>query len=171
MNSASHKCVRLPKLTNALEHGAQQAFAVNTDGKGYVQEMAIPWKMLTEDGKAPEAGSELRVTLEPNFTTDFAGRITIKDLFRVGVVPNRVFTFRTCDVWGTGILEKAGHVTPLPLRLADERELPVTLADGVPVVDWRSLVSVRRLPGFQADALQHAVRRARVAQPAQQARA
>ena len=149
-DSAGHPCVRLPKLTNALAHGVQQAFKVNDDGKGYVQEIAVPWKMLTEDGNAPEPGSELRVTLEANFTTDFAGRLSIKDLFRAGVVPNRVFTFRSCDVWGTAILEKTGHVTPLPLRLADERELPVTLADGVPAVDWRSLVTVRRLPGFKA---------------------
>ncbi len=148
-NTAGRPCVRLPKLTNALEHGAQQAFTINADGKGYVQEVAIPWKLLVEDGKAPAAGSELRITVEPNFTTDSAGRLSIKDLFRAGVVANRVFTFRTYDVWGAAILEKAGHVTPAPLRLADERELPVTLANGVPVVDWRSLVTVRQLPGFK----------------------
>ena len=162
--------MRLPDLANALEHGAQQAFTVNADGKGYVQELAIPWKLLV----AGRQGARRRARncgspLEPNFTTESFGRLTIKDLFRAGVVPDRVFTFRAYDCWGTGILEKAGHVTPLPLRLADERELPVTLADGVPVVDWRSLVTVRRTAGVQAAPLQHAVRRPRVAQSARPA--
>jgi outer membrane protein assembly factor BamB len=148
-NTANRRCVRLPNLTNALEHGAQQAFTINADGKGYVQELAIPWKQLVEDGKALAPGAELRITVEPNFTTDAAGRLTIKDLFRVGAVPNRGFSFRAYDVWGAGVLEKAGHVKPAPLRLADGRELPVTLADGAPVVDWRSLFTVRQWPGFK----------------------
>ena len=142
-------CVRLPNLENALEYGARQAFRVDADGKGYVQELALPWKLLTADGKAPPTGSELRITLEPNFTTEAFGRLTIKDIFRAGLQPDRVFTFRAYDHWGAGILEKSGHVTPLPLRLADERELPVRLEQGVPVVDWSSLVQSRGWPGFK----------------------
>jgi outer membrane protein assembly factor BamB len=147
--NCNRPCVRLPKLGNALEHGAQQAFTVNADGKGYVQELAIPWKQLVADGKAPAPGSELRITVEPNFTTDAAGRLTIKDLFRAGAIADRVFSFRAYDVWGEGILEKTGHVKPAALRLADERELPVTVVGGVPVVDWRSLITVRQWPGFK----------------------
>ena len=141
--------VELPDLPNALGHGAQQAFRINADGKGYVQELAIPWKLLCKDGKMPAPGSELRVTVEPNFTAGAFGRLTIKDLFRVGAVPNRIFTFYSYDIWGAGILEKTGKVVPAPLRLADGRELPVRLVGGVPVVDWSRLAKVRELPGFK----------------------
>ncbi len=141
--------VRLPNLENALRDGAQQAFAVNGDKKGYVQELAIPWKMIFEDGKAPEAGTQVRVALEPNFTTDSFGRLTIKDLFRAGAKPDRVFTFRSYDGWGEGVIEKAGKVTPAPLRLADERELSVSMAGGRPVVDWSPLMQAREIPGFK----------------------
>ena len=97
----------------------------------------------------PAPGSELRVTVEPNFTAGAFGRLTIKDLFRAGMTPNRIFTFYSYDIWGTGILEKAGKVAPAPLRLADGRELPVTLSGNVPVVDWSRLAKVREMPGFK----------------------
>jgi hypothetical protein len=141
--------VELPDLPNALGHGAQQAFRINADRKGYVQELAIPWKLLCKDGKMPAIGSELRVTVEPNFTAGAFGRLTIKDLFRVGAVPNRIFTFYSYDIWGAGILEKTGRVALAPLRLADGRELPVRLVGGLPVVDWSRLAKVRELPGFK----------------------
>ena len=40
--------------------GAQQAFTKDADGKGYVQEIAIPWKLLTRNGNAstPAIGSD-----------------------------------------------------------------------------------------------------------------
>jgi hypothetical protein len=141
--------VELPDLPNALRHGAQQAFRINADSKGYVHELAIPWKLLCKDGKMPALGSELRVTVEPTFTAGAFGRLTIKDLFHVGAVPNRIFTFYAYDIWGAGILEKTGKVAPAPLRLADGRELPVRLVGGLPVVDWSRLAKVRELPGFK----------------------
>ncbi len=39
-------------LKDAKTKGAQQAFTINSDGKGYIQELAIPWKLLTKDGSA-----------------------------------------------------------------------------------------------------------------------
>ena len=33
-----------------------------------MQEVAIPWKLLTADGSAPPVGSEVRIAVEPNFT-------------------------------------------------------------------------------------------------------
>lgn len=141
--------MRLPNLANATEQGAQQAFGVSADRKGYAQELAIPWKMITAEGKAPAAASEVRIAIEPNFTTDAFGRLSIKDLFRAGQIPDRVFTFRAYDHWGAGVIEKSGTVAPAKLRLADERELPVSLEAGVPVVDWSSLIQSRELPGFK----------------------
>ncbi len=38
------------EVKDAKKQGARQAFLVNPDGKGYVQEIAIPWKLLTRDG-------------------------------------------------------------------------------------------------------------------------
>ncbi|MEZ0267768.1 MAG: hypothetical protein ACAI43_23800, partial [Phycisphaerae bacterium] len=38
-------------IKNAKEQGARQAFAATADGKGYVQEIAIPWKLLTKEGQ------------------------------------------------------------------------------------------------------------------------
>ena len=61
-----------------------------------------------------------------------------KDLFREGIAPDRVFTFRAYDQWGTGMIEKAEKVNPgaLAVRLADGREFAMRMEGGVPVVDW-----------------------------------
>ncbi len=48
--------------------GAKQAFTVNSDGKGYIQEIAIPWKLFTKDGHALKSGDTFILTVEPNFT-------------------------------------------------------------------------------------------------------
>jgi hypothetical protein len=49
---------------NPVELGARQAFSRTDDGKGYVQEMMLPWAVLTHDGRAPAADADLRVGLE-----------------------------------------------------------------------------------------------------------
>ncbi|HUU11672.1 MAG TPA: hypothetical protein VM431_14190 [Phycisphaerae bacterium] len=89
------------------------------------------------------------MTLEPNFTIGSGGRLTIKDIFRPGVTPDRVFTFMGSACWGFASLEAKGKVRPQPLRLADAREFPVTMEKGVPVVDWTGLVKSKELPGFK----------------------
>ena len=118
LGEAMTPLVRLPNLANAIEQGAQQAFRIDDDGKGYVQEVAIPWKLLTADGTAPPAGSEVRIAVEPNFTAGPFGRVSIKDIFREGIVVDRVFTFRAYDQWGTGVLEKEGRIAPAPEPVA-----------------------------------------------------
>src|SRR6202012_4203971 len=59
------------------------------------------------------------------------------------------FTFMAPQTWGTATLERAGNVTPRAVRLADAREFPVRMVDGVPTVDWAGLVKKRELPGFK----------------------
>jgi len=137
------------KLENALNNGARQAFKIDSDGKGYTQEIAIPWKLITASGKAPEPGDNLRMAIEPNFTAGPWGRINIHDIFRAGVVPDRVFTFRAYDQWGEGVIEKSGNLQIAPVRLSDEREFPVDLTDGFPVANWTGLVQKKELPGFK----------------------
>jgi hypothetical protein len=139
-----------PKIRDAKDVGAQQAFTINADGKGYIQEIAVPWKLLTKDGKAPAAGSTLRMTFEPNFTVGPKMRLTIKDLFLANKRPDRVFTFASWPCWGEATLEaKPGPVAPQPVRLADARTFPVHMENGQPVPDWTGLITTAELPGFK----------------------
>jgi len=131
-------------------HGVQQAFTKDADGKGYIQELAFPWKLLAKDGQPLKAGDKLTVTVEPNFTTPAKGRMTVKDIFKPGVTPDRVFTFMASTTWGTATLEPKGHVAPQPVRLADGREFPVKLEAGRLVADWNGLIKQKELPGFKA---------------------
>ena len=140
----------LDPLPRAEEQGVQQAFLAFPDGKGYAQEVAIPWKLLTANGMAPQPGESFRMTIEPNFTAGAYGRITIKDLFDANTAaPDRIFTFRAFKHWGTATLEPRGHVDPQPVRLADRRTFPVTLKDGIPTVDWTGVIAKFEWPGFK----------------------
>lgn len=137
-------------LPNAVGKGVVQGFQVVADGRGYVQELAIPWKMLSANGRAPAVGERLRLTFEPNFTAGAMGRITIKDLFDDQVAKvDRVFTFNAYEHWGWATLASAGKVEPQPVRLADGRTFPVRLREGVPEVDWAGLEQRFAWPGFK----------------------
>ena len=129
--------------------GAQQGFTVNADGKGYVQELAIPWKLLTRDGQPLKAGGSFTLTFEPNFTVGAKGRASVKELFKPGITPDRVFTFMSSGSWGTATHEAKGSVKPQPVRLADAREFPVKMEKGVPVVDWAGLIKTTEMAGFK----------------------
>ena len=126
-------------VRDAAARGARQAFRVRADGRGYTQEAALPWALLTTDGRPPR-DVPLQLTVEANFTTP-NGRLTLKDLFRPGVQPDRIFTFRAFDHWGPATLAAHADATPRPVRLADGRTFPVALSGGVPVVDWSGLAA------------------------------
>jgi len=136
-------------LPDAKPQGAQQAFSVNEDGHGYVQEIAIPWSLLTADQQPIKPGDRMVMTIEPNFTAGVMGRITMKDIFKPGVAIDRVFTFMGPGSWGYATLEKTGNLTPRPVRIADGREFAVTMEDGLPSVNWTGLILSRELPGFK----------------------
>jgi len=136
-------------IKDAKTQGAQQAFQKNSNMQGYVQEIAIPWKLLTRDGQALKPGDSLVITVEPNFTVGAEGRLSIKDIFRPGVTPDRVFTFTGWRCWGVGSLERKGRVAPRPLRLADGREFPVRMENGLPAVDWSGLDKVAQRKGIK----------------------
>ena len=129
--------------------GAKQAFTVNAGGKGYVQEIAIPWKLLTREGQPIKAGGSFTLTFEPNFTVGTRGRASVKELFKPGITPDRVFTFMASQSWGTATLEAKSSGKPQPVRLADAREFPVKMENGVPVVDWTGLIKSKELLGFK----------------------
>jgi hypothetical protein len=143
-------------IADAGKEGVEQIFAVDADGKGYVQEIAVPWKLLTADTKPLAAGSRMVMTLEPNFTAGSLGRITMKDIFKPGVQIDRVFTFQGPACWGYATLEKAGTLKPRPVRLSDGREFAVSLEPssaapltGLPAVNWTGLIQSKELPGFK----------------------
>ena len=100
-----------------------------------------------------QGGQRMVFSVEPNFNLTTGYRITLKDIFRPGVVPDRVFTFMACSCWGYGTFAPAGKVEPQRLRLADTREFAVTLRDGVPAVDWTGLFQERKTEGFAKIAL------------------
>ena len=134
---------------NVLAKGARQAFQKNADGKGYAQEIAIPWKLVAGDGYSPKAGDKLQLTVEPNFTIGTSGRLSLKDLFKPGITPDRVFTFMASNQWGIATLEAKGKLKPRPVRLTVGREFAVTLEKGTPTVDWTGLIKVKELKGFE----------------------
>ena len=140
----------LENLVRAEEQGVKQAFLVNPDGKGYAQEVVIPWKMLSVSGKSLKAGDKFKITIEPNFTAGAFGRVTIKDIFDPNVkAPDRIFTFRAFQHWGWATLQDEGKVEPQPVRLADRRTFNVSMQDTVPVVDWTGVVAKFEWPGFK----------------------
>ncbi len=55
-------------IPDAKTEGAKQTFAADADGKGYVQEIAVPWKLLTADKQPLKGGARMVMTVEPNFT-------------------------------------------------------------------------------------------------------
>lgn len=137
------------KIRNAIEKGALMAFQVRADGKGYNQEMAIPWSLIVSDGTPLKADDELRIAIEPNYTAGPIGRISVKGIFLPGVKPDRVFTFRSYNAWGKGVLQSKGNVKPQDLRLADSRTFKVTMEKGEPTIDWTGLIESDDPKGFK----------------------
>ena len=136
-------------LKSARDAGAEQAFLPWMDGRGYNQEIALPWRLLAKPGFTPKPGDRLLLTIEPNFTTPTGGRLSIKDLFKPGVAPDRVFTFMGNGSWGYATLASEGRVAPRAVRLADGREFAVRLENGMPVADWTGVKKSRLPEGFK----------------------
>ena len=136
-------------LKDAKTKGGAQAFVRNADGKGYVQELAIPWSVLAPDGWKPEAGKKVVLTVEPNYGTDSKMRVTTKDIFKAGIVIDRVFTFGNGTVWGNATFADRQRLDPTPVRISDGREFPVRIdSAGQPVIDWGGLYAKREIEGF-----------------------
>ncbi len=139
---------QLKHIKDAKTKGAQQAFKVTADGKGYIQEIALPWSVLTPKPFVPKAGGRIKFSVEPNFNTSSNFRISMKGIFQPGEVPDRVFTFSSVRTWGFGMLQAKGNIEPQKLRLADRREFNVSMQDGKPVVDWTGLFKSKKMEGF-----------------------
>lgn len=107
--------------------GAQQAFRLAPDGGGYVQEMKIPWAVLTLDGGRPRDGADLRLGVEFIWGDVSAdnwpkGRIT-ENLYEGETQTD--FFWTNVKVWGRLILEKEGNLAlPPPPWLKSKRAEP-----------------------------------------------
>ena len=136
-------------IKDAKSQGARQVFLKDADGKGYVQELAIPWKLLTKDATAQKSGDRFMVTFEPNFSVNNTGRLSVKDNFKPGITIDRVFTFQGTTCWGWATCSAQGKVSPQPVRIAGGLEFPVRLQNGMLSVDWSALTQQTELPGFK----------------------
>ncbi len=141
----------MENLRFALDHGAKQAFKVDADGKGYFQEIAVPWKLMSACGRAPAIGDRFRLTVHANFTAGSFGRLEIRDIFdSANPKPNRVFTWVAYNDWGWATLVGSdADRAPQPVLTADGRSFPVSMRDGAPVVDWTGLIRRFEWPGFE----------------------
>ncbi|MGC8639199.1 MAG: hypothetical protein ACP5XB_04895 [Isosphaeraceae bacterium] len=102
------------ELPDAIAAGAQEAFVKDADGQGYVQEIALPWKLITRDGPALKSGDEARMGLE-FFWGDASGRNWPAHRFADLVnqqQPQRAFFWENVQAWGTLRLLDHGKLEP-----------------------------------------------------------
>ncbi len=137
-------------LANADEQGARQAFARFADGRGYTQEIALPWKLLTRSGRPPAAGSRLACTIQGNISDANRARHSIFDVVREGTPADRPSQYNNYANWGLAEFVAKGRGPLPPVRLAGGKTYRVTLAQGAPVIDWDGLVKQETLPGILA---------------------
>lgn len=110
-----------------VELGAEQAFRIDDDGLGYVQEIKIPWAVLTSDGKLPSPDADLRLGLEL-----FWGDITASTWPRSRVTDNLSDEAKTVDFfwtseenWGRLVLEPHNDLSlPPPAWMSEVRAEP-----------------------------------------------
>lgn len=136
--------------------GARQAFRKNADGKGYVQEMCVPWSLLTKEGYTPAAGDRVEITVQAHFLipgetnapkeSEFTERptkaVVVRDLSKAtehGVERSHLFWYP--HLWAAAQLEPKGNVEPRPVRVRGGREFKVTVVDGRATVDWEELAA------------------------------
>ncbi len=103
-----------------LESGAEMAFKKNADGKGYVQEMKIPWSLLTLD-KTPKANDSFRCGIELLWgETDWPSHRYADNLDPAA--NNREFFWTAHNAWGLVTLEPKGNLKlPEPAYLKELR--------------------------------------------------
>lgn len=111
-----------PELAAGLEHGAKMAFRQHADGKGYTQEIFLPWKLLSVSGKQFKAGEEFSLGLHFNWGgrdnrawREMEWQDVVADPRKV----NRIFFWQYRYSWGKITFSPAGNLklTPKPWEL------------------------------------------------------
>ncbi|MBM4047964.1 MAG: hypothetical protein FJ279_22920, partial [Planctomycetes bacterium] len=141
------------KIVEAVGQGADAAFQADADGKGYVHEMRLAWKLLRRDGKPYAAGQSFRCGIEV-FWGDPSGERwpshRFADLINKAN-PQRQFFWMANNAWGEVRLMDKGNLPPEPpaaeLRPSEQLEAmrygtsgPVELAYELPEDGYVTLV-------------------------------
>jgi hypothetical protein len=118
-----------------LEAGAEMAFLKDPDGRGYVQEMKIPWPLVT-DKKVPAAGDRFCCGVELLWGEADWPVHRYADNLAEGAT-SREFFWTAKDAWGPVILEAKGGLSlppaPWDRAVAEEKpEGPVAIAYDLP---------------------------------------
>ncbi|NOY81841.1 MAG: hypothetical protein GXP31_12670 [Kiritimatiellaeota bacterium] len=104
------------KIDDAVGQGVELAFRKDADGRGYVQEMRIAWKLLRRDGRRYRAGELLRMGIEC-FWGDATGFRWPEHRFADLVNPDnpqREFFWANHRAWGTLRFLDHGNLSPSP---------------------------------------------------------
>jgi hypothetical protein len=111
-----------PELAAGLAQGAKMAFRQHEDGKGYTQEIFLPWKLVSKSGKAYKAGEEFSLGLHFNW----GGRdnrswraLEWQDVVAKPEKVNRIFFWMDRSAWGKITFSPAGNLKlePKPWEL------------------------------------------------------
>lgn len=100
--------------TSDLGQGAALAYRADPDGKGYAQEMRIPWKLLYANPTPPKAGDALRLGMEFLWGDPTGGLNYPVHRYADNMQPgatSREFFWDNWRVWGEATLLAAGGVT------------------------------------------------------------
>ena len=116
-------------LDDAMAAGGRQAFTLDADGKGYTQELAIPWKLLTRTGNALPAGDQMQCGVELLYGkpsgVDFPDH-RYADNVSPKAKAGAIFFWTGDAAWGTVTLEKAGRLKLPPQTFKGEEGVAET---------------------------------------------
>jgi len=127
--------MRYPDLAKGLDHRAPVdaltaegacAFQVDDDGKGYCQEMRIPWGLLLSEGQSPQAGAAYRMGIEVIWGPEgkAAGEVhRVTDLVAYGGVNPKGFYGKMLE-WGRLALVQEGNLTQQQRDAIVSEEIP-----------------------------------------------
>ncbi len=118
-----------------LEKGAEMAFKADADAKGYVQEIKLPWTLITQGGRAA-LGAQFACGIELLWGEADWPVHRYADNLAEGQT-SREFFWTARDAWGPVWLEKTGRLTlPVPPWeqpvAAEQPEGPVKIAYTLP---------------------------------------
>ncbi len=141
-----------------LGKGVEMAFRVDGDGRGYVQEMRIPWAVLWTRKPEVQAGTTIRLGLE-FLWGDPTGKTRPVHRYADNLQPgktSREFFWKNYAAWGDAELVARGNLSPrayvdeegllkgtIPIRLA----IPVKAARFTVAINDKSGNRVRNLAG------------------------
>jgi DNA-binding beta-propeller fold protein YncE len=119
-----------------LDEGAEEAFLKDADGKGYVQEIKVPWNLITNDKKYG-AGDQFSCGVELLWGGADWPVHRYADNLAPGAT-SREFFWTAKDAWGPVFLEPKGHLTlPVPayvkaMRQSEQTAGPVEIQYNLP---------------------------------------